>query len=165
MAIRKVLQVGDPALRKVSRPVEEFGRKLHQLLDDMYATMQKEDGCGLAAAQVGVLRRAVVIDMGENDEDGLMELVNPVILSMSGEAEGKEGCLSVKGKRGFVTRPQKVKFRAQDRFGNWYEKIVKDRKAVAVQHEVDHLNGILYIDKMTRYVTPEEEEQDAKEDE
>ena len=155
MAIRQVLSLGDPTLRKKSRPVVEFSRKLRQLLDDMNQTMHKEEGCGLAAPQVGVLRRVAVVDLG----DELIEMVNPVIVATSDEREGAEGCLSIRGKQGFVVRPQEVTFRAQDRHGDSYEMTVSGKKAVAVSHEIDHLDGVLYIDKMIRYVTAEEMEE------
>ena len=143
MAIRNVVQVGDETLRKVSFPVQQFDEGLHQLLDDMKDTVKKEDGAGLAAPHVGVLRRAVVVDV----EEGFFEFVNPRILSQKGEQRGWEGCLSVRGKRGVVSRPMKVKIAYQDRYGNPQILQAKGFFARAVCHELDHLDGVLYIDK------------------
>ena len=143
MAIRNVVQVGDETLRKVSFPVEAFDEKLHVLLDDMKETLRKEEGAGLAAPQVGVLRRAVVVDV----EEGFFEFVNPRILSQKGEPTGWEGCLSVRGKRGVVSRPMKVKIAYQDRYGNPQTLQAKGFFARAICHELDHLDGVLYIDK------------------
>lgn len=143
MAIRNVVQVGDETLRKVSFPVEEFDEKLHTLLDDMKDTVKREEGAGLAAPQVGVLRRAVVVDV----EEGFFEFVNPRILSQKGEQRGWEGCLSVRGKRGVVSRPMKVKIAYQDRYGKEQVLQAKGFFARAICHELDHLDGVLYIDK------------------
>ncbi len=143
MAIRNVVQKGDEVLRQKCFPVESFDEKLWQLLDDMKETVLKEDGAGLAAPQVGVLRRVVVV----NVEEGYFEMVNPVILSQKGEQVGIEGCLSVRGMHGEVSRPQKVKFTYFDREGNKYMAVAKGFFARAVCHELDHLDGILYIDK------------------
>ncbi|MBO5525380.1 MAG: peptide deformylase [Clostridia bacterium] len=149
MAIRNVVQVGDDVLRKVCYPVEEFNEKLWQLLDDMKDTVKKEHGAGLAAPQVGILRRAVVVDVDE----GFYELINPVILLQKGEQDGAEGCLSVKGKQGMVKRPYKVKISYQDRFGKKHILDAKGFFARAICHELDHLDGILYIDKARNIVT------------
>ena len=143
MAIRNVVQVGDETLRKVSFPVQQFDEGLHQLLDDMKDTVKKEEGAGLAAPQVGVLRRAVVVDV----EEGFFEFVNPRILSQKREQRGWEGCLSVRGKRGVVSRPMKVKIAYQDRYGNPQILQAKGFFARAICHELDHLDGVLYIDK------------------
>lgn len=145
MAKREIVKIGDDVLRKKCREVTEFNAKLHDLLDDMSETMYKADGVGLAAPQIGILRRVVVIDVG----DGLMEMVNPVIVSASGSQVGAEGCLSVPGKRGTVDRPMKVKAKYFDRYG--VEKTVsgKELLARAICHELDHLDGTLYIDKAT----------------
>ncbi len=145
MAIRNVVQVGDEVLRQKCFPVEEFDGKLIKLLDDMKDTVKKEQGAGLAAPQVGVLRRVVVVDV----EDGYFELINPVILSQKGEQSGWEGCLSVKGKQGVVSRPMKVKISYQDRNGEKRLLQAKGFFARAICHELDHLDGILYIDKAT----------------
>lgn len=146
MALRKILENGDATLRKVSRPVANVDKRLATLLDDMAETMYNANGCGLAAPQIGVLRRVVVIDTG----DGLIEMINPEIIDQSDEMEDSEGCLSIPGKRGFVVRPHKVTYKAQDRNGETFTKSVEGLAAVAACHEIDHLNGVLYIDKMTR---------------
>ena len=145
MAIRSVVQVGDEILRTKCFPVEVFDEKLHVLLDDMKETVKKEQGAGLAAPQVGILRRVVVVDV----EEGYFELINPKILSQKGEQTGWEGCLSVKGKRGLVSRPMKVKISFQDRNGEKYLLQAKGFFARAICHELDHLDGVLYIDKAT----------------
>ncbi len=143
MAIRNVVQVGDDVLRQRCAEVETFDEKLWQLLDDMKDTVKKEQGAGLAAPQVGVLRRVVVVDV----EEGYFEFVNPVILSQKGEQNGWEGCLSVRGKSGIVSRPMKVKLSFQDRNGEKYLLQAKGFFARAICHELDHLDGVLYIDK------------------
>ena len=145
MAIRNVVQVGDEVLRQKCFEVEKFDESLHTLLDDMKETVKKEQGAGLAAPQVGVLRRVVVVDV----EEGYFELVNPVLISQKGEQSGWEGCLSVKGKSGIVSRPMKVKIRFQDRNGEKYLLQAKGFFARAICHELDHLDGVLYIDKAT----------------
>ena len=118
MAIRKIVIQGDEILNKVCRPVTEFNPKLHELIDDMRETLAEANGVGLAAPQVGILRRVVVV---LNDDEEIIELVNPEIIAQSGEQRGPEGCLSIPGKFGMVTRPNLVRVRAQDRFGNWFE--------------------------------------------
>lgn len=143
MAIRNVVQIGDETLRKKSFPVENFDESLWTLLDDMKETLRKEEGAGLAAPQVGVLRRAVVVDV----EEGFFEFVNPKIISEKGEQCGWEGCLSVRGKRGVVSRPMKVKVSYQDRNGEQKVLQAKGFFARAVCHELDHLDGVLYIDR------------------
>jgi len=143
MAIRTIRKDGDEILRKVARKVEVIDDRILTLLDDMAETMYKSDGVGLAAPQVGVLRRVVVIDVG----DGLIELINPVIVYESGEQVKGEGCLSVPGIRGEVKRPAKVIVRAMDRRGETFEMTGTELLAVAFCHEIDHLNGILFIDK------------------
>lgn len=141
MALRNIVKDGDPVLLKISKPVEKFDSRLHELLDDMAETMYKAEGLGLAAPQVGIIRRAVVIDVSE-DRTGFIELVNPEITERSDETQyGTEGCLSFPEMYGYVTRPKTVKFRAQDRFGNTYEKEVTGLFARAVCHELDHLDG------------------------
>lgn len=152
MAIRKIVTVGDEVLRKKSRPVVKFDEKLWQLLDDMKETMDKADGVGLAAVQVGVLRRVIVINVG----DGLIELINPEIIEVSGEQEGQEGCLSVPGRWGIVKRPNYVKLRAQNRKGQWRLYEGTELKARCFCHEIDHLDGTLYIDVETKELTAEE---------
>lgn len=148
-AVRKIVTEGDDVLRKHSRPVEKFDKRLHMLLDDMAKTMYAADGAGLAAPQVGILKRAVVIDVG----DGLLELVNPVITSTEGEQIATEGCLSIPGRRCTVARPQKLTVQARNRNGEPLEFEAEGFLAVACCHEIDHLDGILYIDKMIEDVT------------
>ena len=143
MAIRNVVQVGDDVLRQKCFPVEEFDEKLWKLLDDMKETVKKEEGAGLAAPQVGVLRRLAVVDVDE----GYFELINPVIVSQKGEQSGWEGCLSVRGKSGIVSRPMKVVVVYQDRNGEKQTIKAKGFFARAICHELDHLDGVLYIDK------------------
>lgn len=158
MAIRKIVKLGeDEVLRKRCRKVDKFDKRLEVLLDDMADTMYEANGAGLAAPQVGILKRCVVIDTGE----GLIELVNPEILSSEGTQICIEGCLSVPGRRGKVARPEKVVVHAQDRKGRHIELEAEDFLANAVCHELDHLDGIIYVDKMIEDVTdqyPEEEE-------
>ena len=144
MAIRKIVTVEDPILRKTSRPVERFNDKLWQLLDDMKETMYKSQGVGLAAVQVGMLRRVVVVDVG----DGYLELINPEIVEMSGEEISEEGCLSLPGESGNVKRPTYVKVKAQNRNGAWRLLEGTGLKARCFCHEIDHLDGTLYIDKV-----------------
>ncbi len=144
MAIRNIVTEGDSVLRKVCRTVIKFDDKLAQLLDDMSETLYKVDGAGLAAPQVGILKRVCIVDVG----DGLVELINPVIISQDGEQVGEEGCLSVPGKYGIVRRPMKVTVRANDRNGNTFTVAGEGLKARAFCHEIDHLDGILYVDKV-----------------
>ena len=146
MAIRNVVQVGDDVLRQKCFAVEKFDENLAKLLDDMKDTVKKEQGAGLAAPQVGVLRRVAVVDV----EEGYFELINPVITSQKGEQMGWEGCLSVRGKSGVVSRPMKVTVCFQDRKGEKYVLKAKGFFARAICHELDHLDGVLYIDKATR---------------
>ncbi|MBO7736931.1 MAG: peptide deformylase [Clostridia bacterium] len=143
MAIRQVVQVGDEVLRKKCFPVEKFDEKLWQLLDDMKQTVRFEKGAGLAAPQVGILRRAVICDV----EEGCFEFINPRFLHQSGKQSDVEGCLSVKGKHGTVSRPFKVKIAYQDRFGKEHTLAAKGFFARCICHELDHLDGILYIDR------------------
>ena len=154
MALRKIVKDGDPILLKKCKPVEKFDSRLHQLLDDMKETMYAADGLGLAAPQVGIIRRAVVIDVGE----GLIELINPEITFESEETQyGTEGCLSYPDLYGYVTRPKTVRFKAQDRCGNWYEKEVSDLFARCVCHELNHLDGITLPEKIEAPYEEEEE--------
>lgn len=152
MAIRKIVTAEDPVLRKTSRRVEKFDERLWTLLDDMNDTLKKAEGAGLAAVQVGILKRAVLVDVG----DGLLELINPEIIETAGEEEGPEGCLSVPGEYGLVVRPTYVKVRAQDRFGEWFEVEGEGLTARAFCHEIDHLEGVLYISKCTRMLSEDE---------
>ena len=158
MALRKIVEQGDECLTKVCRPVTEFNPHLHQLLDDMTETLENANGAGLAAPQVGILKRAVVVDVGE----GLIELVNPEIVSAEGEQSGPEGCLSVPGRSGIVVRPERVTVRAQNAHGEPIEVTGEGFLARAFCHEIDHLDGILYVDKMVREIFPDEEEEDGE---
>jgi len=154
MARREILMVGDARLRERSEEVTEFSVKLWKLLDDMYDTMTGADGIGLAAVQVGVLKRAVVID----DEDiGRIELINPVIVSMRGKQTEREGCLSFPKKYGIVNRPAKVRVRAFNRYGKPVEYKARELLARAFCHEIDHLNGILFADKVIEWVKEDKE--------
>lgn len=162
MALRTILTDGDPALHKVCRPVTQFDEKLHDLLDDMKETLAKANGAGLAAPQVGILRRAVIV-VNANDE--MLELVNPEIIAREGEQEGFEGCLSVPGRWGVVKRPMKAKVRAQDRNGNFFEVEGEEIVARCFCHELDHLDGHLFTELAGRLYTNEElEEMMAGED-
>ena len=152
--VRKIIKLGDETLRKISKPMQKFDLRLWLLLRDMADTMYKADGVGLAAPQVGILRRAVVIDVG----DGLVELVNPVIVESDGQQSGPEGCLSIPGRSGVVTRPNHVKVQAQDADGNAIELEAQEFFARAVCHELDHLDGVLYVDKMDREILEGDEE-------
>lgn len=156
MGLRKILTDKDPALHKVCRPVTEFDARLHKLLDDMRETLIDSNGVGLAAPQVGILRRVVLVDTG----DEILELVNPELLETDGEQEGAEGCLSVPGKYGLVKRPYWAKVRAQDRNGNVYEVEGEELIARCFCHEIDHLDGILYTQVMERFLTENELEMD-----
>ena len=155
MAIRKIVTIGDEGLRKVCRKQEKFDLRLAILLKDMADTMYKAEGVGLAAPQVGILRRVVVVDVTE-DHSGLKEMVNPEILESSGTQTGREGCLSVPERQGVVTRPEKVKVRFQDRHEKFWTLETQGFEARAVCHEIDHLNGVLYVDVMDRELTEEE---------
>ena len=158
MARRNILVKGEPALNKHCRPVTEFNERLHQLLDDMAETLAEANGVGLAAPQVGILRRVVIVDTGEE----ILELVNPSLLETSGEQCGAEGCLSVPGKYGLVKRPNYAKVRAQDRDGNWFEAEGEELIARCFCHELDHLDGIIYTEVMDRFLTEEELEADGE---
>ena len=158
MGLRKILTDAEPALHKVCKNVEKFDGKLHKLLDDMTETLIDSGGVGLAAPQVGILRRVVLVDTGE----GILELINPSLIATDGEQEGPEGCLSVPGKYGLVKRPYWAKVRAQDRDGNWYEAEGEELIARCFCHELDHLDGIIYTEVMERFLTPEELEFDEE---
>ncbi len=144
MALRNIVKVGDPILDKKSRTVAKFDEKLSMLIDDMLETMYKENGVGLAAVQVGMLKRVVVIDVG----DGPMELVNPEITLAEGEQREQEGCLSLPGKYGTTVRPMKVQVKAQNREGKWQVFTGEGLKARAFCHELDHLDGVLFTSKV-----------------
>ena len=153
MALRKILRQGDSALEKVCRPVEKFDRKLHWLLDDLRETLEEADGVGLAAPQVGILRRAVIV---VDDQEQMIELVNPVIIRQEGEQDGWEGCLSVPGMYGKVRRPSSVTVRAQDRNGNFFEVSGEDIVARCFCHELEHLDGHLFVEHTDKLYTVEE---------
>ena len=153
MAKRRIITDKDPTLRQISRPVERVTPRIKQLLDDMLETMRAADGVGLAAPQVGVLRRAVVV---LDEDDQLIELVNPEIIRTEGEQTGLEGCLSVPGKYGVVTRPEIVRVRAQDRDGNWFEVEDEGLTARCFCHEIEHLDGHLFVEHTDHLMEGEE---------
>lgn len=155
MAIRQIVKEGDSVLNKKCRPVEKFDDRLAMLIDDMIETLHLANGVGLAAPQVGILRRVVIIDVGE----GVIELVNPKIIAYSGEQESLEGCLSCPGEWGITRRPDYVKVKAQDRNGNEFTIEGRELLAKAFCHEIDHLDGILYKEKAIRMLTPKEIEE------
>ncbi|MDF2631538.1 MAG: def [Caproiciproducens sp.] len=152
MAIRNIIKEGDPFLNKICHPVTKFDDKLGILLDDMYETMHSADGVGLAAPQVGILRRVVVIDIG----DGPIELINPVFLEQSGEQECVEGCLSSPGQYGITKRPMHVKIRAQNRKGEFFELEGEELLSTVCCHEIDHLDGILFKSHVIHMLDQEE---------
>lgn len=155
MALRTILTEEEDTLYKTSRAVVKFDNRLHTLLDDMAETMNQANGVGLAAPQVGILRRVVVVHTGEE----VLELINPEILETSGEQDGLEGCLSIPGRYGLVKRPMKVKVRAQDRYGEWFEAEGEALLARAFCHEIEHLDGILYNKRAYKMLTPQELEE------
>ncbi len=153
MAIRNVVKYGDEVLTKKCRRVEVFDERLASLIDDLFDTLYETGGVGLAAPQVGVLKRVVVIDL---DEDPI-ELVNPEIIEASGEQYGPEGCLSYPGQFGMVKRPNKVKIKAQDRYGDWYEYEGEELLARAFCHETDHLDGNMFMRMVDQWLEPEQQ--------
>lgn len=159
MGLRKILTDEESALHKVCKPVVNFDGRLWKLLDDMRETLIDSGGVGLAAPQVGILRRVVLVDTGEE----ILELVNPTLIETDGEQVGAEGCLSVPGKYGIVKRPFYAKVKAQDRNGNWYEAEGEELIARCFCHELDHLDGIIYTDIMERFLTEEELLQEVEE--
>lgn len=162
MALRKIMTTEESCLYKVSRPVTRFDRRLDKLLDDMAETLDDANGAGLAAPQVGILRRVFIIDL---DETGPIEFINPEILETSGEQDDMEGCLSVPGKWGMVKRPNYVRARAQDRSGEWFEIEGEGLTARCILHEYDHLDGHLYSEKVYKWLTEEELAEMYKEEE
>ena len=154
MALRKIVEQGDECLTKVCRPVTVFNKRLHELLDDMTETLADANGAGLAAPQVGVLRRLCIVMDEESGE--YLELINPEIVAQSGEQTGLEGCLSVPGKWGIVTRPAKVRVRAQDRYGDWFEAESEGLNARCFCHELEHLDGHLYTEHIDHFLSDEE---------
>ena len=156
MAIRRILREEDGTLRKKSRDITVFDKRLHQLLDDMAETMQHANGVGLAAVQVGVLRRAVIVDVGE----GVIEMVNPKITARSEETVCEsEGCLSYPGVYGTVERPKSVTVEAQDRRGNLFSVSGEDLKARALCHEIDHLDGVVFKDLASEILDGDDEQE------
>lgn len=162
MAIRTILTQGDPVLNKMCHPVTKFDDKLGDLLNDLKETLAKANGLGLAAPQVGILRRAVIV---VDDSGEMLELVNPEIIDQKGEQDGLEGCLSVPGQWGYVKRPEWVKVKAQDRSGNWFEVEGEDITARCFCHELGHLDGHLYVELTDRLYTSEELDAMAQEEE
>lgn len=159
MALRHILTQEQPTLYKKSRPVTEFNGRLEQLLDDMTQTLDAADGVGLAAPQVGILRRAVLVietNVPEGESEYVIELINPEIIEATGEQEGAEGCLSVPGEYGIVKRPEHVKVRAQNRRGEWFEVEGDGLTARCFCHEIDHLDGIVFTSKAERMLDPDE---------
>ncbi|MBR4941270.1 MAG: peptide deformylase [Clostridia bacterium] len=159
MAIRNILTKEEETLYKISRPVVKFDERLHQLLDDMADTLIESGGVGLAAPQVGILRRVVLVletNVEEDEDEYIIELINPEIVEVSGEQDGAEGCLSVPGEYGLVVRPAVVKVKAQDRFGEWFEYEGEGLTARCFCHEIDHLEGVLFTSKCSRMLDPEE---------
>ena len=160
MAIRNILKGNDPALKKKSRTVTDFNKRLFTLLDDMRETLLEANGLGLAAPQVGVLRRAVlIVDTcleSETQEEMIVELINPEIIARSGEQTSSEGCLSVPGLYGLISRPELVKVKAQDRHGEFFEIWARELTARAVCHEIDHLNGVIFTSLTDRLLTEED---------
>ncbi len=162
MAIRRIVELGkDDILRKHARKVDRFDRRLGVLLDDMADTMYEADGVGLAAPQVGVLKRCIVLDVGE----GLIELVNPEVLWAEGEVVEPEGCLSVPGRRGTVARPERVRVHGQDRQGRHIEVEGEGLLARCLCHEIDHLDGVVYVDRMIEDVTDQIEQEEREQTE
>ena len=157
MALRKIVVQGEDCLNKVCRPVTDFNRRLHILMDDLVDTLAEAGGAGLAAPQVGILRRACVVMDDETEE--YIELINPAIVAQSGEQTGPEGCLSVPGKWGLGTRPAHVRVRAQDRNGRWFEVEGEGLTARCFCHELEHLDGHLYTEHIERFLTDEEVEE------
>ena len=153
MALRKIVEKGDPILNKVCRPVTDFNARLHTLLDDMKETLEESGGVGLAAPQVGILRRVCIV---EDSEGEILELINPEIVSAEGEQTGLEGCLSIPDRYGIVTRPYKVRVRAQDRYGVWFEAEDEELTARCFCHEIEHLDGHLFSEHCDHLLSPEE---------
>ena len=159
MALRNILTKEEPTLYKKCRPVTAFNERLHQLLDDMAETLGQANGVGLAAPQVGVLRRAVLVietNVPEGESEYIIELVNPEIIERSGVQKGAEGCLSVPGEYGIVERPMHVRVRAQDRFGEWFEVEGEGLTARCFCHEIDHLDGVVFTSRCERMLSEEE---------
>ena len=159
MALRNILTKEEPTLYKKCRPVLKFDERLHQLLDDMADTLMQANGVGLAAPQVGILRRVVLVietNVPEGEQEYIIELINPEIIESSGVQKGAEGCLSVPGEYGIVERPMHVKVRAQDRYGKWFEAEGTGLTARCFCHELDHLDGVVFTSRCERMLTEEE---------
>lgn len=159
MALRNILTEENPALHKMCRPYTEFNGRLHELLDDMKETLSQANGVGLAAPQVGILRRACIVmetNVPEGESEYYIELVNPEIIESSGEQEGGEGCLSLPEQYGIVKRPNHVKVRAQDRYGNFFEVEGDGLTARCFCHEIDHLNGVVFTERASCMLSDEE---------
>ncbi len=159
MALRHIVTQEDKVLHKVCREQQKFDDRLHQLLDDMAETLENANGVGLAAPQVGILRRVVLVietNVEEEEDEEILELINPLIISADGEQTGAEGCLSVPGEYGIVTRPARVTVRAQDRDGNWFEYTGTGLTARCICHELDHLDGHLFTEKAERMLSEDE---------
>ena len=156
MALRNILKQGDETLGKRCRPVTAFDDRLHTLIDDMRETLLDSGGVGLAAPQIGILRRVVVLLDVNKDPEEVVELVNPEVIEKTGETRMLEGCLSVPGVWGYVTRPERAVIRAQDRDGNWFEREGAGMVAQCFCHETEHLDGHLFTEKVEEYVDPEE---------
>lgn len=159
MAIRKIATKEQSCLYKHSRPVTDFNNRLHRLLDDMQETLLQNDGVGLAAPQVGILKRAVLVietNVSEDEDEYIIELINPEIVSFDGEQTGPEGCLSVPGEFGIVKRPDIVTVKAQDRYGDWFTVTGTGLTARCFCHEIDHLDGVLFTSKCDRMLEPNE---------
>jgi len=165
MAILNIVKEGDPTLRKVCRPVTEITPRILTLLDDMRETLLQANGLGLAAPQVGVLRRVCLVIETNTDPEEIIELINPVIVESEGEQTDREGCLSLPGVWGIVKRPMRVKVAAQDRNGNWFEREGEGLTARCFCHEIDHLSGVLFDSVAERILSPEEVERLAAEEE
>ena len=165
MALRNIVTVGDPVLTKHCRPYTEFGPRLHELLDDMRQTLIQADGVGLAAPQVGIARRCCVVletNVEDEGEEYIIELVNPEIIAFDGEQEGYEGCLSFPGQYGCVKRPEHVVVRAFDRHGNQFEVEGFGLTARAFCHEIDHLDGHVFTEKVSKFIEPAGEEDEEE---
>ena len=165
MALRNILTQEDEQLRKQSRKVEKFDERLHTLIDDMRETLEHSGGVGLAAPQVGVLRRVVLVLDINKDPEEMIEMVNPEVIERHGEQRMVEGCLSVPGVYGYVTRPTRAKVRAQDRFGNWFEREGEGVVAQCFCHETEHLDGHLFTEKVEEYIDIEALQQKDEEGE
>ena len=165
MALRQIREVGDELLRKKSRPVEVVDDKIRALFDDMLETLKSaKDGVGLAAPQIGILKRMIVVDLSEEKEKVIYKLVNPVIVKAKGEQVCREGCLSVPGLLGDVTRPKEVVVEALDENGKSIKIKASDLLAIVLCHEIDHLDGVLFIDKATKLVDADEDESEEERD-